>query len=60
LGENRIVLLGVLYAGSPLNAIREIIKTPNLQRPIARSQIPVKLGLIIKSERIIETDKLFK
>jgi hypothetical protein len=60
MGANRIILLGVLFAGPQAIATGEIIMTTNLQRPIAVSQIPINLGLIIKSERILEMEKLFK
>ncbi|AWG22725.1 serine protease [Flavobacterium faecale] len=59
MGANRIILLGVLFAGPQATATGEIVMTPNLQRPISVSQIPNNLGLIIKSERIIEMEKLF-
>lgn len=60
MGASRVILLGVLYAGPQATAKGEIVMTPNLQRPISVSQIPNNLGLIIKSERIIEMEKLFK
>jgi len=60
MGTSRIILLGVLYAGPQATATGEIVMTPNLQRPISVSQIPNNLGLIIKSERIIELEKLFE
>jgi len=60
MGKNRVILLGILYAGPQATARGEIIMTPNLQRPIALSQIPNNLGLIIKSERILELEKLFE
>lgn len=59
-GNSRIILLGVLYAGPQATATGEIIMTPNIQRPIAISHIPNNLGLVIKSERILELEKLFK
>ncbi len=60
MGKNRVILLGILYAGPQATAKGEIIMTPNIQRPIAISQIPNNLGLIIKAERILELEKLFK
>lgn len=60
MGVSRVILLGVLYAGPQATATGEIVMTPNLQRPISVSQIPNNLGLIIKSERIIEMEKLFQ
>lgn len=59
MGGNRIILIGVLYAGPQATATGEIIMTPNIQRPIAVSKIPNNLGLIIKSERILEMENLF-
>lgn len=59
-GKNRIILLGVLYAGPQSTATGEIVMTPNIQRPIAVSQIPNNLGLVIKSEKILELENLFK
>lgn len=60
MGAQRVILLGVLYAGPQATTTGEIVMTPNVQRPIFVSQIPNNLGLIIKSERIIEMEKLFK
>jgi len=60
MGSSRIILLGVLFAGPQATATGEIIMTPNLQRPVALSKIPNNLGLIIKSERILELEKLFE
>ena len=60
IGASRIILLGILYAGPQAIATGEIIMTPNLQRPITVSQIPNNLGLIIKAERILELEPLFK
>lgn len=60
LGANRIILLGVLYAGPQSIAEGEIIMTPNFQKPTILSKIPNNLGLIIKAERILELEELFK
>ena len=60
LGVNRAILLGILFAGPQYTATGEILMSPNLQRPIAVSQIPVNLGLIIKADRILELEGLFK
>lgn len=59
---NRIILLGVLYAGPQHNAQGEIeiIDVPTVQKPITISRIPNNLGLIIKSERILELETKFK
>jgi hypothetical protein len=60
MGASRVILLGVLFAGPQATATGEIIMTPNTQRPISVSKIPNNLGLIIKAERIIELEQLFK
>lgn len=60
MGATRVILLGILYAGPQSTATGEIIMTPETQRPIAVSMIPNNLGLIIKSERILELEDLFK
>jgi hypothetical protein len=60
MGRDRVILLGVLYAGPQSTAKGEIIMVPNFQKPLAISQIPNNLGLIIKAERIVELEKLFK
>lgn len=60
MGVSRVILLGILYAGPQATATGEIIMTPNLQRPISVSKIPNNLGLVIKSERILELEELFK
>lgn len=38
----------------------EIIDVPTIQKPITISRIPNNLGLIIKSERLLELEKKFK
>ena len=62
LGATRVILMGVLYAGPQHTTTGEvrIIDVPTSQRPIAISTIPNNLGLVIKSERIAELEKLFK
>ena len=59
---NRIILLGVLYAGPQHTAQGEIgiINIPTVQKPISILKIPNNLGLIIKAERILELEQLFK
>ncbi|MDL2141960.1 serine protease [Flavobacterium tructae] len=59
---DRIIFLGVLYAGPQHNAQGEIeiINVPTIQKPITISKIPNNLGLIIKSERILELEEKFK
>jgi len=62
LGASRIILLGVLFAGPQHTAQGdiEIINIPTGQKPIVISRIPNNLGLIVKSERLLELEKLFK
>ena len=62
LGATRILLLGILFAGPQHTAEGEIqiINVPIVQKPIAISNIPNNLGLVIKSERILELEELFK
>jgi len=60
MGASRVILLGILYAGPQATATGEIIMAPESQRPIAVSMIPNNLGVIIKSERILELETLFK
>lgn len=61
-GGNRIILLGVLYAGPQHTAQGEIevVNVPTIQKPISISRIPNNLGLVIKAERILELEELFK
>ncbi len=59
---DRIIFLGVLYAGPQHNAQGEItiMDVPTIQKPVSISRIPNNLGLIIKSERILELEEKFK
>jgi hypothetical protein len=58
---NRIILLGVLFAGPQHTATGEIevVNVPTIQKPISISRIPNNLGLVIKAERILELEELF-
>lgn len=60
MGQSRIILLGTLYAGPQQTTTGEIqvIDVPTSQKAISVSNIPINLGLIIRSERIIELEKL--
>ncbi|WP_426348818.1 S1 family peptidase [Alloiococcus sp. CFN-8] len=62
MGTSRVILMGVLYAGPQHTATGEvrIIDVPTSQRHISISTIPNNLGLVIKSDRIIELEELFK
>lgn len=55
-GESRLLFLGVLYAGPQFTAIGdiEIVTVPIAQKPIAISRIPNNLGIVIKSERLLD------
>lgn len=57
---NRILLLGILYAGPMFTATGNLLfaNLPVIPTPV--TQIPMNLGVIIKSERILEFEKLFK
>lgn len=61
LGAKRILFMGTLYAGPQHTATGKIVivNVPTKQTPISVSMIPNNLGLIIKSERIAELEKLF-
>ena len=61
LGTTRIMLIGVLYAGPQHTATGEvkIINVPTSQIPVSISSIPNNLGIVIKSFRIKELEKLF-
>lgn len=62
MGTSRVILLGVLYAGPQHTAQGDIqiVDVPTVERPIAISRIPNNLGLIIKSERILQLENLFR
>ncbi len=62
LGAARILLMGTLYAGPQQHTATgeiKIIDIPTAQTPVAISRIPNNLGLVIKSNRILELEKLF-
>lgn len=58
---DKLFLLGVLYAGPYTESTGEIkiINVPTINKPISISRIMINLGFIIKSERIMELEKLF-
>lgn len=60
LGGNRIIFLGVLFAGPQHVAQGEIqtIDIPLKQVPISLSKIPNNLGFVIKSQKILNFKKL--
>ncbi len=53
---SRLKLLGVLYAGPQHTATGEIriVNVPTQQRPIALSQIPNNLGVVIQSRKLLD------
>lgn len=57
---NRVYLLGVLYGGHEFNAqgVLHFANLPNVPVPVTR--IPINLGIMIKAERILEFENLFK
>lgn len=62
MGSPRLILMGILYAGPQHTATGEIrvVNVPQLQLPTAISRIPNNLGLVIKSERLLELETLFE
>jgi hypothetical protein len=58
---NRVKLLGILYAGPQctITGDLEIINVPTQQRPMAISQIPINLGMVIKSQKLLDFDQCF-
>lgn len=60
--EPRVYLLGVLYAGPQYTATGEIeiVDVPTQKRPIAFSDIPMNLGYVINSRRIIELEDIMR
>lgn len=57
---SRIHLLGVLYGGHEFNAqgVLHFANLPNVPVPVTR--IPINLGIMIKAERVLEFETLFK
>lgn len=60
-GAERLKLLGVLYAGPQYTVTGEIeiVNTPPQLLPVAVSQIPNNLGIVIKSRKLLDFDTLF-
>lgn len=57
---NRIHLLGILYGGHEFDVrgVLQFANLPNIPSPV--TQIPINLGIMIKSERILEFEDMFK
>ncbi|HEX8637645.1 MAG TPA: hypothetical protein VF692_06260 [Pyrinomonadaceae bacterium] len=58
--QGRLILLGVLYAGPQFEADGEIIVQPIQTVPnlISMTRIPLNLGYVIKSEKILDFEDL--
>lgn len=56
---SRVKLLGILYAGPQCSITGDLenVNVPTNQRPIAISQIPINLGLVIKSQKLFDFDQ---
>jgi V8-like Glu-specific endopeptidase len=54
--SSRILMVGVLYAGPQFTATGDIhvVNIPTSNKPIVLSRIPNNLGLIIKSEKLLD------
>lgn len=61
-GSHRIKLLGTLYAGPQHTAEGEIqvVTIPTQQKVIAQSRIPMNLGVVIKSDRLLELEEVIR
>ena len=59
---NRLILLGVLYAGTQMSVEGnlEIIEVPTANIPIAKSQIPNNIGIIIKIEKLLDFESILE
>jgi len=62
LGGLRLKLLGILYAGPQHKTTGEIeiVNIPVRQQPVAISRIPTNLGIVIKSEKLLNFRNIFK
>jgi len=61
-GSSRIKLLGILYSG-PQHTVEgeiKIVMAPTQQKAVSIAGIPNNLGIIIKSERLLDFEDLFK
>lgn len=59
---DRLYLLGVLYGGHEFDAqgILTFANLPNTTIPVSHTRIPVNLGIMIKSQRVLEFENIFK
>ncbi|MGA2059844.1 MAG: serine protease [Thermoguttaceae bacterium] len=62
IGQSRIKLLGVLYAGPQhrVDGRVEIVPVPTVNQVVSISAIPNNLGMVIKSRKLIELDDIAK
>lgn len=62
MGQDRVYLLGVLYAGPCHNAKGEVEVVPivDMFKGTSETRIPNSLGYVIKSSEILELEKLLK
>ncbi|MBS4198625.1 trypsin-like peptidase domain-containing protein [Bacillus sp. FJAT-49732] len=60
MGANRVILLGILFAGPQHTAQGDIrvVDIPITQREIVLSTIPNNLGYVIKSNKLLDFDEL--
>jgi V8-like Glu-specific endopeptidase len=59
---DRLLFVGILYAGTQIsiNGNIEIVEVPTVSSPTIRSTIPNNIGIIIKSEKILDFEKILK
>ncbi|MFH4966179.1 serine protease [Gaetbulibacter sp. M235] len=62
IGAARLYFLGILYSGPQHTATGElqVVNVPNLQVPMTFSRIPNNLGIVIKSEKVLDFLPIFK
>jgi hypothetical protein len=60
LGGIRLKLLGILYAGPQYTATGEIeiVNVPVKKQPVVISRIPSNLGIVIKSEKLLDFESI--
>jgi hypothetical protein len=61
MGQSRIKLLGILYAG-PQHTVEgdiRIVTVPTKHKAVSLATIPNNLGIIIKSERLLDFEDIF-
>lgn len=59
---SRLILLGVLYAGTQMNIQGnvEIVEVPTVNIPITKSKIPNNIGIIIKIEKLLDFEVILE